>query len=142
MIVRKTLDPVVNKGSNPAARRNVAMTELCHKEFDAISAAEVRTFLIAIMRKYAQARTKQDEPQPKKFKRLGSHATGGACGKREVCEFKRNVFRVYGCEEEIEGVPTMILTLASGRGKGGSGKKQDLDIEKAAKRFGSWYDGK
>ncbi len=52
------------------------------------------------------------------------------------------VARSYGCEEDINGIKSMVLTLASHRGKGGHGKKQDNDIEVAATRFGSWYDGK
>lgn len=142
MIDRKILSPVITTGNNPAASRNVAMTKQCLGEFEAISSAEARAFLIATMKKYACAKTTQDEPQPEKFKRLGYYATGGKCGKREVCAFKRKVIRVYGCEETIEGVLTMVLTSASDRGKSGSGKRQDLDIAKAAKRFGSWHDGK
>ncbi|MDY0873117.1 hypothetical protein [Dongia rigui] len=140
-VKRKSLATVFSS-ANDGTNRNVLMTEKCKAEFDGIGDVRTRAFLRATMGKFARAITSQDEPREKKFKRLGRHPTGGKCGERVICEFKKDVYRIYGVEEVVDGVASIILTLASSSGKGGAGGRQHIDIRTAAERFGSWYDGK
>jgi|JI10StandDraft_1071094.scaffolds.fasta_scaffold269789_2 hypothetical protein len=138
----KVLVGIFEVGKDPRTKRNIYMTQQCKKEFDSVGSAETRQFLRSIMKKFSQAISLQDEPQKKKFKRLGMQKTSGQCGDRMTVEFKRHVVRCYGCEDFINGNQSIILTMTSDRGKGGKGGKQSNDIETAAKRYGSWFDGK
>ncbi|MFZ5789763.1 MAG: hypothetical protein ACOY3L_03595 [Pseudomonadota bacterium] len=125
--------------------RGVYLTTRARKEFEPFD-AKTKSFLLTVMKQWAWAVSRNDEPKPKKFKRLGQFPSGNpAMPEVKICEFKRYGARVYGHEVPAGAGPggraAIILVLAEPDDKGGqAGKKQKRSIETAAKRAGELYD--